>query len=477
MSGSPSVGWPDEVLGEEALVPLTGGRQDRYVNLDNAASTPPLRAVVEEVAEFLPWYSSVHRGAGYKSRLSTAVYEQARADVERFLSVGPEQVVVFTKSTTEGLNRLGHLFGEQGATVFVSPMEHHANLLPWRLSGCKVEYIRSDFGGVLDLDDLDRRLRGTAGTRLVALSGAYNVTGYCPPIHVVASIAHRHGAEVCVDGAQLAAHRAVHLDPGPAEQAIDYFVCSAHKIYAPFGVGVLVAPRARLLAARPYLVGGGMADLVTLTGEAWSPLPGREEAGSPNVVGALALGAALRRLEALGMEAIEAHEADLGSRLRALLDQCSGVVPAPPVAAAGGVAVVAFATPDRDHERLVARLAYEFGIGVRTGRFCAHPAVMRILGISETEAKAALARLQAGGDARLPDAVRVSLGLENTTQDLERLSSALETILDHGVPAPEYERDGSTGELKPVGWDERWPLRGPVAPPAPSAPGPAANSN
>lgn len=458
MSSVLLTGWPDEVVGADFTVPLIGGRRDRYVYLDNAASTPPLRAVVQEVAEFLPWYSSVHRGAGYKSRLSTAVYEGARSDVERFLAAGPEKVVIFTKGTTEGLNRLARMFGAESATVFISPMEHHANLLPWRRSGCRVEYLTCDADGVLDLDDLDSRVGRADGIRLVALSGAYNVTGYCPPIHEVARIAHRHGAEFLVDGAQLTAHRPVCLDPAVSAECIDYFVCSAHKIYAPFGIGVLVAPRARLAQAEPYAVGGGMADLVTLVGQAWGGLPGREEAGSPNVVGALALGAAVRRLQALGMDTIQEHEEELTRLLRDRLDACPGLTAVPSQTEYDRVGVVIFTTPDVDHELLVARLAYEFGIGVRTGRFCAHPGVLRLLGVSEASAQTALARVITGDHSRLPDAVRVSLGLENTAEDVERLAEALECILDSSEAGPVYERDDVSGELRPEDWVEAWPL-------------------
>lgn len=453
-------GWPTAVVGTDVVVPLAGGGEGRYINLDNAASTPPLRAAAEAVSSFLPWYSSVHRGAGYKSLVSTAAFEQGRQDIRRFFGVGGDQSVIFTKSTTEGLNRLARLFAARRATVIVSPMEHHANLLPWRKEGCTVRYVRCDGDGVLDLEDLRTQLTELSGEVVVALSGAYNVTGYCPPIHEIARLAHQHEAVVVVDGAQLAAHRPICLAGTRGSDRVDYFVCSAHKIYAPFGVGVLVAPSDVLASATPDLVGGGVADLVTRTGEWWTGLPGREEAGSPNVVGVVALAAALNHLEKLGMENIRRHEEELTLRLKEGLSSCPGVR----VLASSSVpehwsqvGVVSFTTPHVPHEVVAARLGYEFGIGVRTGRFCAHPAVLQLLGVSEADAQAALSRLAAGQPSDLPDALRASLGLENTAEDVEALVSALRQITN-GTPSPfTYARNSETGDLQPEGWGTPWP--------------------
>lgn len=453
-------GWPTEVVGMEVEVPLAGGGFGRYINLDNAASTPPLRTVADAVSSFLPWYSSVHRGAGYKSLVSTAAFEQGRRDIGRFFGVGADQSVIFTKSTTEGLNRLARLFAARGATVVVSPMEHHANLLPWRKEGCTVQYLSCDGDGVLDMDDLKSQLQEASGEVVVALSGAYNVTGYCPPIHEIARLAHQYQAVVAVDGAQLAAHRQIRLAGTDGLDRIDYFVCSAHKIYAPFGIGVLIAPSDALAAATPDLVGGGVAELVTRTGEWWTGLPGREEAGSPNVVGVVALAAALNRLEQLGMDSIRQHEEELTLRLKEGLAACPGVR----VLASGSgseawsqVGVVSFTTPEVPHEVVASRLGYEFGIGVRTGRFCAHPAVLQLLGVSEADSRAALARLAAGQPSALPDALRASLGLENGTEDVEALIAALRQITGEGTSPFTYVRNPETGDLQPEGWGAKWP--------------------
>lgn len=298
-------GWPHEVVGVDQEVPLFDGSLRHFVNLDNAASTPPLAAVQQAVLDFLPWYSSVHRGAGYKSRVATAAYEDAREVVASFLNVErARQEVVFVKSTTEGLNRVARGLAQRGTTVFMSIMEHHANMLPWRLQAGRVCYVQADGNGVVDEGDLERRLRAAApGPKLVAVAGAYNVTGYSPPIHRLAALAHRYGAEILVDGAQLAPHRVVDLRGGAPGEEIDYFVFSGHKVYAPFGAAVLVAPRAFFQGA-PAVVGGGAVDLVTTGDVVWTELPDREEAGSPNVVGAVALAAALRRLEQLGRHGV-----------------------------------------------------------------------------------------------------------------------------------------------------------------------------
>jgi cysteine desulfurase/selenocysteine lyase len=209
-----------EVVGVDEPVPVLDGRFVPYVNLDNAASTPPLRSVLDAVERFLPYYASVHRGTGYKSRVSTAAYEQAREMVRDLVGADPDRdVVVFGKNTTEAINTLAQsLPMADDAVVLTTVLEHHSNDLPWR-SRAEIVHVRARSDGTLDEDDLDRHLHLFAGRiALLAVSGASNVTGVVQPVHRLAEKVHAVGGRILVDAAQLVAHRVVamgaHDDPG-----------------------------------------------------------------------------------------------------------------------------------------------------------------------------------------------------------------------------------------------------------------------
>ena len=274
------------------------------------------------------------------------------------------------------------------------------------------------------------------------MTGASNVTGEVWPLGRLAEIAHRHGAQLFVDGAQLAPHRPIDM----AAEGIDFLAVSGHKLYAPFGAGALVGPVGRLGDTTPLLRGGGAIKLVTLDDVIWADTPDRHEAGSPNVVGVIALGAACRALSALGMEAVAEHERTLADRLRRGLATVPGLEQ---LAIWQGdhvdrVGVASFVLRGYRHPLLAAILSAEHAIGVRHGCFCAHPLVTRLLGIPDGEVRRLRAELHAGGTPPLPGAVRASLGLGTTEADVDRLIGALDDIARDG-PAMRYhhvpERD------------------------------------
>ena len=236
-------------------MPLVTGGSARYVNLDYAASAPALRAVADQVTELLPLYSSVHRGAGYASAVCTSAYEAARATLAAFTGARGDDVVIFTRNTTDALNLLATAV--PGPVVHLD-IEHHANLLPWQARGAR-EPARGQRGAraVEARATLPETLRAVRDelartpAALLAVTGASNVTGECLPLAELAGLAHAHGARIAVDGAQLVPHRRVDL----AASGIDYLAFSGHKIYAPFGAGVLVGAR-RLAGRRPAVPGG-----------------------------------------------------------------------------------------------------------------------------------------------------------------------------------------------------------------------------
>lgn len=425
----PAAGLPT-LVGTGLPVPLVDGRTVPYANLDLAASAPALQAVADHVAELLPYYSSVHRGAGYASQVCTSVLEAARGTVARFLRAREDDVVVFTRNTTDALNLLAGAV--PGATLCLD-LEHHATLLAWR----------GDHRVLTAADTVEETLQRIAEalterpTALLAITGASNVTGEIPPVAEITALAHAAGCRVVLDAAQLAPHRRVDI----AAWDVDYVVLSGHKLYAPYGAGVLVGRRDWLDVAAPHLAGGGAVQAVGVSGQAaevtWAPAPHRHEAGTPNVLGAAALAAACRALDPVIDTVAPTHETALVERLTAGLGAVAAVTTlriwAGPehagstVGAPDRVGVVSFVVRDIPAGLVAAALSAEHGIGVRDGRFCAHPLLNRL----------------AGG----ADAVRVSLGLNTTESDVDRLVEAVRSIAEHG-PAADYHQ--VTGRWTPL---------------------------
>jgi selenocysteine lyase/cysteine desulfurase len=452
--GPSDVAWAHEVVGADQLVPLMDGSRRRYVNLDNAASTPPLVAVRDAVDRFAPWYSSVHRGSGFKSQVSTHAYEVAREAVADFVGADLErQSVVFIRNTTEGMNKVARALGRQGVVVFTTQMEHHANLLPWQNWASEVRFISVDADGRLDLEDLERQL-ATAPVgprRLVAISGAYNTTGYTPPIHAAAQLAHRYGARILVDGAQLVPHRPVNMAGTGADDHLDFLMFSAHKLYAPYGGGALITPT-DVFNDTPGELGGGIVEMVMLDKVLWSDLPDREEAGSPNVIGAVALHAAVHRLQTLGMDAVARHERALTAYALARLSEVPGLQLLGPQGLDERVGVFGFHLRGVPHMLATAVLGHEWGIGVRAGCFCAHPGMLHLLRVPDDVALGVAARIERGDKSSVPGAVRASLGLYNTAADVDLLVDGLQAIAAGRFQQRAYELDVSSGEYMPTGW-------------------------
>lgn len=389
------------------------------VNLDYAATAPCARAAADAVAELLPWYGSVHRGAGALSRRCTLAYERARQRVGDFLGVRPDDHVIFTRNTTDALNLLARAL-PSGGKVVTFASEHHANLLPWPVDTVRLPVPGSADAAVRAVDAALRELRrGTDGSApiLVAVTGASNVTGECWPVADLARAAHRHGARFALDAAQLAPHAEVDI----TALGVDYVAVSGHKLYAPFGVGVLAGRADWLDAAPPYLVGGGATRTVGAATHdvGWADGPGRHEAGTPNLLGAVALAAVCEALTSVDRAALHAREQALLAHLRA------GIAAAPDVVElrtfgpdSPRVGIVSFVVAGRDSAQVAAELAGRWQIGLRDGLFCAHPLARRLL---------AEAAVRSGRADLPPTALRASIGLGSTTQQVDRLLSALAT--------------------------------------------------
>jgi cysteine desulfurase / selenocysteine lyase len=295
------------------------------------------------------------------------------------------------------------------------------------------------------------RCARTDRPRLVAIAGGYNVSGYTPPIHEMARLAHRYGARIFVDGAQLVPHRSVNMRGTGADDAIDFLAFSGHKMYAPYGAGALVALR-DTVSEVPDLLGGGIVDLVTLDSVVWSELPDREEAGSPNVPGVVALAATIRRLLEIGMDRIEQHEEALTRYALERFAMLPDVRVLGPGDASRRLGVLAFTIDGVPDNLAAAVLSYEWAIGVRAGCFCAHPGMTHLLRITDEQAIEFRRQIVAHDRTSVPGAVRASLGIHNTRADLDRLFEALREVVN-GRFSSEYQLDVTNGDYTPVGWD------------------------
>jgi selenocysteine lyase/cysteine desulfurase len=444
---------PASVHGSEALrlvgadveVPLVTGESTPYVNLDYAASAPALHAVHDAVEELLGWYSSVHRGAGFKSRASTAAYEGARESIRRFVNARDDHAVIITRNTTDSINLLAGTLPE-GTHVVAFAGEHHANLLPWKRIG--VRYLPVPESPAEALESLRATLEELPqceDPHLVAVTGASNVTGEIWPLAEIAHIAHENGARLLVDAAQLAPHAPIDMQ----RDGIDFLALSGHKLYAPYGAGALIGQRDWLSAGDPFLRGGGAVKLVTITDTVWAELPDRQEAGSPNVVGAVALGVACDTLADAGMDRVADEEHELAVYARQQLSTVDGfqhyrVWPEDHPR----TGLLTFNLAGVPYDLLAAVLSAEHGIGIRHGCFCAHPLMVRLLKVADAEVDRLMDETRAGHHERLPGAARMSVGLGSTTADVDALVDALRAIAADG-PRWTYSVNPDSSEYEP----------------------------
>jgi len=447
--------------GIDVEIPTLNGQHRRYINLDNAASTPPFRGVLNSVNEFSNYYSSVHRGNGFKSQLSTHAYEAAREAVIKFVGGDPRyHTCIFGKNTTEAINKLArrYPFSDQRGIVVTSGMEHHSNDLPWR-SVADVIHVGLTADGRLDEEKFNETLETYSNKiALVAITGASNVTGFINPYHYLAEKTHAVGAKIVLDCAQLAPHRKIDMLAVNDPAHIDFVVLSAHKLYAPFGSGALIGLTETFEDGVPDLTGGGTVDIVTLDEVLWTSPPERDEAGSPNTIGAIALAAAINQLESIGMEKVAEHEAHLTSYTLDQLNKIDGIKvygDPDPKQASERLGVIPFNMQDISHFLVSAILGYEYGVGVRNGCFCAHPYVLHLLNISQSRSQQVQNQIINGDRSNMPGFVRASFGLYNSKDDVDLLIDASQHILA-GRYQGNYIQDRATGDFIPQGWSPNY---------------------
>ncbi|MCL2235489.1 MAG: aminotransferase class V-fold PLP-dependent enzyme [Defluviitaleaceae bacterium] len=390
------------------------------IYLDNASTTMPFKAVIEEVAQKLENYGSIGRGSGVNSDLCTEIYEGGRDKVKRFFGADdPKYTMFYTDGTTDGMNKLASaLTCRHGVLVVSTRMEHHANDLPWK-ERATVEYAEVDAAGHLVLQDFAKHLKNSRYENMqkyVTVTAASNVTGYINPVHEIARIAHANNAKIIVDGAQIVANRPFSMVGNTPEEDIDFFVFSAHKMYSPFGGGAVIGLTDVLNSHIPQFYGGGMVVTVDDDKATYTKAPELYEAGSPNFPSVVGMLKSMEILTEMGFDHIEQHQQKLFRQ--ALL----GLSAIPNVTLYGDdeanrIGIIPFSVGGITPEAAAERLAVEHNIALRYAAFCAHPYVRRL---TRTNHKKGV----------VPEGLlRASIGINNTSEDINALISAVRHLV------------------------------------------------
>ncbi|HAU8250753.1 TPA: cysteine desulfurase CsdA [Vibrio vulnificus] len=381
--------------------------QNELVYLDSAATTQKPQCVIDTITQY---YSSqnanVHRGSHRLTASATSQFEAARDCVAHFIGAQSSKEIIWTRGATEALNLIAQTYARStlqvGDEILVSEMEHHANIVPWQMvaeqTGAKVVKIPMTADCQLDIESFKTLMNERV--KIVAVAQTTNVTATRQPIESIIELAHQHGAIVVVDGAQGIVHEPVDMRTLDA----DFYVFSGHKLYAPAGIGVLYGKLALLEAMPPWHGGGKMVEKVSFEKTTFSALPGKFEAGTPNVAGAIALAKAIEWYQGFARDEVESHLHQLQSATYRALREMEDIRV---IGYQNKASVITFVI-DGVHHQDIATLLDQQGIAVRAGHHCAHP-LMDALGVKGT--------------------VRVSFAIYNTMQDVEKLISALTTAI------------------------------------------------
>ena len=412
-------------IGLDNKIVINGKKQVIPINLDNAATTPVLKKVMKAVLKASENYGSIARGDGQKSQYSSDLYEECRRYVIKYFNAPLNKyTAIFVSNTTEGINKLSNiLIKNKNDIVITSRMEHHSNDLPWR-DKCDLKYIEVDEKGRIIMEELEEMFNiYKERIKYVTITGASNVSGYITDIRKVAKLAHKYGAKVIIDGAQLVPHREVNMCGEEHDDYIDFLIFSAHKVYAPFGSGAIIGLRDEIEKYPPDTKGGGTVERVLDDHLIWLSTPEKNEAGSPNFFGAVALMQALKEMNKIGLGLIENNEKKL---LKMLID---GMKNFPRVIMYGDneniedrLGIMVFNIDRLGYEMVGEYLASIRGIAVRQGGFCAHPYTRRLLGIKSDEIEEYIAR------NGMPGMVRVSLGAYNSEKEVNIFLETIEYI-------------------------------------------------
>lgn len=433
----------DYVVGLDEEMELEYGGRKTVTNFDNAATTPALQPVEDEVNEQMKKYGSIGRGFSPKSDYTTVIYNNTRDKVLGFVGADPEKYTAFyVSNTTDGLNKLASaLIEDKSDVVLTTRIEHHSNDLPWR-EAATVIYAEVDDQGRVIYDEIEKQLQKNK-VKYVSVTAASNVTGYVTDVHRVAKLAHKYGAKIIVDGAQIVAHRKFSMKGDSPDEDIDFFVFSAHKMYAPYGGGAVVGLTEELDSHMPEFYGGGTIHIV---GDEWveyAEAPKSYEAGSPNYPGVVAMGKAIDVLEEIGFDDIEAHEKALNQKLvDGLKEIDNSIIYGDAEDLSDRVGVVTFNFSDINTSLVAEQLSKRYGIATRRGAFCANPYVWRLYGLTDEEVH----NFAECSDVNTPGMIRVSFGIYNTEEEVDYLLK----VLPDAIKYAKKENEENFGLANPL---------------------------
>ena len=379
------------------------------VYLDNGATSQKPQAVIDAIVEYYTTTNSnVHRGVHTMSQQATDEYEGARSKVREFVNAGSDKEIIFTRNTTEGVNLVAHSYGRNnvgpGDDVIVSNMEHHSNIVPWQMlceeKGANLKVVPIDDSGELMMDEYQKML--SPRTKLVSITHVSNALGTILPARQIVDMAHSYGTPVLLDGAQAVPHMAVDMQ----ELDCDFYVFSGHKLFGPTGIGILYGKESYLESMPPFLGGGDMIKSVTFERTIYNDLPYKFEGGTPDISGAIGLGAAIDYVNGLGFDKITAHENELLRYGTEALESIAGVrIVGTAVHKAGILSFVM----DSAHPHDIGTILDEQGIAIRTGHHCAQPVMHRF---------------------QIPATARASLAFYNTKEDIDALVKGIDRVIE-----------------------------------------------
>ena len=379
------------------------------VYLDNGATSQKPQSVIDAIVNYYSTTNSnVHRGVHTMSQQATDDYEGARAKVRQFINASDDREIIFTRNTTEGINLVAHSYGRQnigpGDDIIVSNMEHHSNIVPWQMlceeKGANLRVVPIDDAGELLVDEYEKML--SSRTKLVSITHVSNALGTILPAAQIARMAHAHGAPILFDGAQAVPHMPVDVQ----ELDCDFYVFSGHKLFGPTGIGILYGKAEYLEAMPPFLGGGEMIKSVTFEKTIYNDLPYKFEGGTPDIAGAIGLGAAIDYVNDLGFDQITAHEDEL---LRYGTDALSTIEGLKIIGTAEHKAGILSFVMDLAHPHDIGTILDEQGIAVRTGHHCAQPVMQRF---------------------QIPATARASLAFYNTKEDIDALVKGIDRVIE-----------------------------------------------
>ena len=412
-------------VGLDKKVNINGKGRIVPINFDNAATTPPFKRVVKRVLETTEYYGSIARGDGQKSQYCSDLYEECRRYILKYFNA-PEEIytAIFVGNTTDGLNKLSNiLINNKEDIVITTRMEHHSNDLPWR-NKCDLKYVEVNEDGRININEIEELIeRYKEKVKYITITGASNVTGYINDIRKISGLIHKYGGKIIVDGAQLVPHKKIYMYKKDSLENIDFLVFSGHKIYAPFGSGAIIGLRKDFNNNLPDTKGGGTVEYVIDNNQLWLNTPEKNEAGTPNLFGAVAIMEAMKEIEKIGFERIEKNEKELLQYLINGLKELNRVkLYADNDCIDDRLGILVFTIDGMKYYEVGEKLSEIKAIGVRQGGFCSHPYTRRVLGIPNNQLQEYINK------NGIPGLVRVSLGIDNSKKEANIFLETVELL-------------------------------------------------